>query len=178
MKYDETSLNIYKDSGAKDTQLLALMDLAYEWYMDKDIQLHADAVRLMARRIAIRGEFVGRFDGIQFLEGLAYAHDLYEDTAFKDNDGVLSEEFKNGLRLLTRAPHESYNEYIDRMIRAYKKGGGQPLYLSVLLVKLADLLDHLMQPCTLRAGLRTQYLEALDRILYVLRFLYVLKEGA
>ena len=48
MEYDETSLDIYKDGGAKYTQLLALMDLAHEWFMDKDIQLHADAVRLMA----------------------------------------------------------------------------------------------------------------------------------
>lgn len=169
MKYDETSLNIYKDGGAKYTQLSAFMDLAREWYMDRDIQLHANAVRLMARRTAIRGEFIERFDDIQFLEGLAYAHDLYEDTAFKDDDGVLSEEFEKGLRLLTRASHESYSEYIDRMICAYKKGDGQPLYLAVLLVKLADLLDHLMQPCTLLGGLRARYLEALDRILYVLK---------
>lgn len=165
MRYDETSLNIYKDGGAQDTQLLALMNLVDMYCMDRKAQVHANAVRLMARCIAIRSEFVERFDDIQFLEGLAYAH----DTAFKDeNDEVLSEDFKEGLRLLTRAPHESYNEYIYRMICAYDKGDGQPLYLAVLLVKLADLFDHLIQPCTLKDELRARYLEALDRILYVL----------
>ena len=142
-----------------------LMNSVDKYCMDKKAQIHANAVRLMARRIAIRGEF----DDIQslflFLEGLAYAH----DTAFKDeNDETLSREFKEGLRLLTRAPHESYNEYIYRMICAYDKGDGQPLYLAVLLVKLADLFDHLLQPCALRDELREQYLKALDRILYVL----------
>ena len=170
MKYDETSLRIFKDSEMSPfRQELAIMELADKWFMDRVAQEHAKAVYSMASRIAIRGKFVGRFDDIPFLVGLAYAHDLYEDTAFKDNDGVLSEEFEKGLRLLTRAPHESYSEYIYRMICAYKEGGGQPLYLAVLLVKLADLLDHLMQPCTLRGGLRTRYLEALDRILYVLK---------
>ena len=170
MRYDETSLDIYKDGRTKDTQLLAFIDFAHEWYMDEGAQLHANSVRLMVRCIAIRGEFVGSFDDIQFLEGLAYAHDLYEDTAFKDEeDEMLSREFKEGLILLTRASHESYSEYIYRMICAYKKGGGQALYLAVLLVKLADLFDHLMQPCTLRGGLRERYLEALDLILYVLK---------
>ena len=170
MKYDETSLSIYKDGrGTKDTQLLVLMNLVDMYCMDREAQVHANGVSLMARRIAIRGEFIERFDDIQFLEGLAYAHDLCEDTVFKGEDEALSEEFKEGLRLLTRVPHESYSEYIYRMICAYKRGGGQPLYLAVLLVKLADLLDHLMQPCTLRGGLRTRYLEALDRILYVLK---------
>ena len=140
------------------------------YFTDRKAQVHAKAVRLMVRDIAIRGEFIDRFDETSFLEGLAYAHDLYEDTAFKDeNDEVLSEDFKEGLRLLTRAPHESYSEYIDRIICAYEEGGGQPLYLAVLLVKLADLFDHLMQPCTLRDGLRERYLEALDRILCVLK---------
>lgn len=165
MKYSETSLSIYKD----DKGLLHLMNLVDMYYcMDRKAQVHVKAVRLMVRDIAIRGEFIDRFDETPFLEGLAYAHDLYEDTSFTDKEDVLSEEFKKGLELLTRASHESYSEYIYRMICAYKKGGGQPLYLAVLLVKLADLFDHLMQPCTLRGGLRMRYLEALDCILYVL----------
>ncbi|MDE2101486.1 MAG: hypothetical protein KGL39_29845 [Patescibacteria group bacterium] len=95
---------------------------------------------------------------------IAWLHDTIEDTTVTRTalrDVGLSREIVDGVALLTRSPDESYEHYIDRLI----KFGSE----SVLTVKVADLHDNLRDleakfSDTKRAHLRERYIAALVRI--------------
>ena len=89
---------------------------------------------------------------------VAYLHDILEDTDLTEAD--LREFFSTSVawdvKVLTRCPKEVYADYISRIIRY-----GSP---TAIMVKLADLEDHLDQSDAIAAPLARRYRLAKERL--------------
>lgn len=86
-----------------------------------------------------------------FIRALALAHDLIEDTDVDHMfllDSGFSEEFVQEVDILTHNKNDTYEDYIVN-IASY---GGRPL-----IVKCADMKDHLKQKHTLTPRLKEKY---------------------
>lgn len=84
----------------------------------------------------------------------AWLHDVVEDTFIALGDlhrAGISERVLNAVEVLTRQPNEMYSDYIDTVLHSGDE--------MALLVKLADLKDHLRPNCPER--LRPRYERAL-----------------
>ena len=90
-----------------------------------------------------------------FLRALAIAHDLFEDTDVTPSILLrmnYNTQFITELAHLTRLDNEPYEKYIKQIVEI----GGRPL-----LVKCADMKDHLTQRNTLTPRLKEKYSKVL-----------------
>ena len=101
----------------------------------------------------------------QFVKSVALGHDLLEDTDFRNSEDwvKLSKEMQACLVLISKGQEESYNNYIQRIKCLLDNKNS--LSECVYIVKLADLIDHLMRYKTLTDSLKKRYLKALDIML-------------
>lgn len=103
-----------------------------------------------------------------FVKSVALGHDLLEDTDFLQSEYAdsLSNDMEYCLSVLTRKKHQTYEDYITE-IASYtnKLPEFKTLAEVVYIVKLADLIDHLMRYKTLSNSLKERYLKALDIML-------------
>lgn len=90
---------------------------------------------------------------------LALMHDLWEDTEYMEDAGIMGVHFAECLAILTRPEGTDYITYIQH-IRACAAGWPEAWW-----VKLADMKDHLAQADTLTERLRDKYVRALPYLL-------------
>jgi (p)ppGpp synthase/HD superfamily hydrolase len=91
------------------------------------------------------------------LRAVAWLHDLIEDTDYTGHDLLVmafSPAVCAAVTVLTRTPDLSYPQYIDQILHA-----NDPY---ALVVKYADLIDHLRPNCPV--GLRPRYEAAITRV--------------
>lgn len=100
-----------------------------------------------------------------FIKSVALGHDLLEDTDFRESEdwGKLSKEMQACLVLISKGQNDSYANYIQRIRELYNNKDS--LSECVYIVKLADLIDHLMRYKTLSNSLKERYFKALDIML-------------
>lgn len=100
-----------------------------------------------------------------FIKSVALGHDLLEDTDFRESEdwNKLSKEMQACLVLISKGQDDSYGNYIQRIRELYNNKDS--LSECVYIVKLADLIDHLMRYKTLTDSLKKRYLKALNIML-------------
>ena len=100
-----------------------------------------------------------------FIKSVALGHDLLEDTDFRESEdwNKLSKEMQACLVLISKGQNDSYANYIQRVCKLH--GNKDSLSECVYIVKLADLIDHLMRYKTLTDSLKKRYIKALDIML-------------
>ena len=127
---------------------ILVKELAREHYSAETYE-HAKAVLLYTKNDT-RYAFYSKEDKI-FLSALALAHDLIEDTDLTLDDFIamgFPHDFIIELEMLIHSSDVPYIDYIKSIV-AY---GGRPL-----IVKCADIKDHLMREDTLTKTLKTRY---------------------
>ena len=99
-----------------------------------------------------------------FVRAVAIAHDIIEDTkcswselqdCIEDED--VRRQFYIAVDLLTHKHEDSYDRYIDIIIRSKN--------IFAILVKQADMKDHIMRQTTLTKKLKEKYLPVMPRLL-------------
>ena len=99
-----------------------------------------------------------------FVRALAYAHDIIEDTdcpidnilAYVNEDEWL--DFQTDLMLLTHTKNETYYDYIRILVEARR--------MLPIMVKRADMKDHLVRKKTLTKKLKAKYEPVLPMLFY------------
>lgn len=137
-----------------DMRIVELMQLAEHWYPNKKFK-HALRVACYASDAALKHSEVHSSDA--FLVGLA--HDLIEDTECPQEvlEDILGGELFTSVLDLTKDDNESYQEYIQRVLITEDD--------LTILVKRADMKDHMAQLDTLTDKLRDKYLPVLHYFL-------------
>lgn len=137
-----------------DIRIVELMQLSEQWYPNKKFK-HALRVACYASDAALKYPEVSSTDA--FLVGLA--HDLIEDTECPQDqlEEILGQELFNAILNLTKDDKESYQEYIERVIETKDD--------LTILVKRADMKDHMSQLDTLTDKLKDKYLPVLHYFL-------------
>ena len=99
-----------------------------------------------------------------FVRAVAIAHDVIEDTkcSWSELQGCIEEEevrrqFYIAVDLLTNKHEDSYDRYIDIIIRSKN--------IFAILVKQADMKDHIMRQTTLTKKLKEKYEPVMPRLL-------------
>lgn len=90
---------------------------------------------------------------------LAIMHDLLEDTDFDISTFSINYYLEDCLKILTKDPKNSYEEYIKNIKEKYTY---RP---EAYWVKLADMKDHICQTETLTDKLKEKYLSAIPYLL-------------
>lgn len=91
---------------------------------------------------------------------LAIMHDLLEKTDYSPcRDSEMPFNISEQLKILSREPETNYPEYIENIKQK------QISYPAVVLVKLADIKDHLSRRELLIESLKERYIEALSVLL-------------
>ena len=98
-----------------------------------------------------------------YCEALAICHDLFEDTDCPED--AFDEDLTEGIKILTRRPDESYNDYCDRVCMRDSEYFATDIELAAWYVKMADMKDHLTQTATLTDKLKAKYLEGMAHLL-------------
>ena len=100
----------------------------------------------------------------RFVKALAYAHDLLEDTqvelsVFADiiHDEYELSDFQMDLVLLTHVGHDSYYDYVSQIVESKRA--------FPILVKKADMKDHLSLKETLTERLKRKYYPVLPMLM-------------
>ncbi len=100
----------------------------------------------------------------RLVAAIALAHDIIEDTKCSWSelqsgieDDAERRKFYVAIDLLTHRPEVSYDEYIDQIIRSKN--------LYAIMVKQADMKDHLMRKATLTAKKKAKYEPVLSKLL-------------
>lgn len=164
MKYSRPNFHIfnnYKEYKSKYDERNEFLMLCKKFYSEEDFG-HCLDVSLNALSICyINNIFIDDY----IIQGLALGHDLLEDTDFRNSEDwiKLSKEMQACLVLISKGQEESYDNYIQR-IRCLLDNKDS-LSECVYIVKLADLIDHLMRYKTLTDSLKKRYLKALDIML-------------
>lgn len=98
------------------------------------------------------------------VRAVAMAHDIIEDTkcSWSELQGCIESEddrrqFYVAIDLLTHKHEDSYNEYIDMIIRSKN--------LYAIMVKQADMKDHLVRKGTLTKKLKEKYEPVMPKLL-------------
>ena len=86
---------------------------------------------------------------------VAYLHDVIEDTEYDNSvlSNLVSKDDLIAIDILTRKANQTYFEYIDFIAKSKNQ--------KALMVKFADITDHLEQRHTLKDSLRKRYVKAL-----------------
>lgn len=137
-----------------DIRIIKLIQLSEQWYQSKKFK-HALRVACYASNAALKNPEVNSTDA--FLVGLT--HDLIEDTEYPQDqlEEILGPELFTAVLDLTKDDKDSYQEYIERVLAT-----GDDL---TILVKRADMKDHMTQLDTLTDKLRDKYLPVLHYFL-------------
>lgn len=102
-----------------------------------------------------------------FVQALAYAHDVIEDTkcssdeliACIDIDGEFERvDFLRDLILLTHDKKDSYYDYIRAIVDSRR--------CFAIMVKRADMIDHLQRKATLTDKLKKKYIPVIPMLFY------------
>lgn len=127
--------------------LVKLMPLCIEFYPKKKM-IHALRVAEYAYEAAKEAQLVSPYDA--YLVGLA--HDLIEDTECPQDklQEILGTDLFSAVVILTKDDRDKYDKYIHSILDSGDK--------LAILVKRADMKDHLMQTETLTEKLRDKYL--------------------
>lgn len=90
---------------------------------------------------------------------IGLAHDLIEDTDCDQGElgDIIGDEAFDAVLLLTKADTETYEEYIENILKCRDK--------MVFLVKQADMKDHMAQVDTLTDKLKNKYIPVLHYFL-------------
>ena len=102
-------------------------------------------IRKHAERVA---EYVEIYGGI--CKYVALLHDIIEDTETTLNE--IPEDMRNDIDILTRKEDETYFDYIHKIKNSDNR--------TAIIVKLADIYDHLEQVETLKPSLKKRYEKA------------------
>lgn len=103
-------------------------------------------------------------DEQRLVRAVAIAHDIIEDTkcswselqeGIKDDD--IRRQFFIAIDLLTHKHEDSYDDYIDTIIRSKN--------IFAIMVKQADMKDHICRKGTLTKKLKEKYLPVMPRLL-------------
>ena len=99
-----------------------------------------------------------------FVRAVAIAHDVIEDTKCSWSElqsGIVDDEerrqFYIAVDLLTHRHEDSYDNYIDKIIRSKN--------IFAIMVKQADMKDHIRRASTLTKKLKEKYLPVMPRLL-------------
>lgn len=99
-----------------------------------------------------------------FVLAVAVAHDIIEDTkcSWSELQGCIEDEeerrqFYVAIDLLTHKHEDSYSEYIDLIIRSKN--------IFAIMVKQADMKDHITRKSTLTKKLKEKYLPVMPALL-------------
>lgn len=157
------------------TQLSLAEDIArfaHNGQVDKQGYPYILHVQRVVENLTKMPYFIERPTSLQYAQTIAWLHDVIEDTEFVMSDlteyDVFDRQTLFAVSALTRQKERgTYDDYISHII-----GHGDPL---VILVKLADLEDHLSETNPLRpAGcppsLRPRYVHAQRRLLDAMQF--------
>lgn len=137
-----------------DKRLSKIILLA-ETHYDKKTFKHALRVACYASDMALQHTRVDNTDA--FLVGVA--HDLIEDTACtpEEMEDILGTHLSSSVYILTKDDDMPYGEYIDSVLDSNDD--------IAILVKRADIKDHLSQIDTLTDKLKEKYLPILGKIM-------------
>ena len=113
------------------------------------IERYPIEIRKHAERVA---KYVEIYGGT--CKYVALLHDIIEDTETTLDE--IPEDMRNDVDILTRKENETYFDYIHRIIDSGSR--------IAMIVKLADIYDHLEQVETLKPSLKKRY-EKTKRIL-------------
>ena len=110
-------------------------------------------------------DFVDETSEIEYYVAAAYLHDVVEDTAATSSDvGTdFGDVIAEAVELLTRNDGETYASYVDKICYAPHLSGK-----IARVVKLADLLDHLMGPTMCPKSLVKRYEKSLYRLMSII----------
>lgn len=128
-------------------ELVKLMPLCIQYYPKKKMA-HALRVAEYAYDAAKEAHLVSPYDA--YLVGLA--HDLIEDTDCPQDilQEILGTDLFSSVVILTKDDSDKYEKYIQSVLESKDK--------LAIVVKKADMKDHLMQTETLTEKLRDKYL--------------------
>ena len=171
MKWNESDFHIfdnYKEYIGKDDEFANFRLLCKQFYSEKTLE-HCYSVRSIVLDILSLNTMSHFLTGEhQFIEAVALGHDLLEDTDFLQSEYAdsLSADMEYCLSVLARKKCQTYEDYIAE-IASYtnKLPEFKTLAEAAYIVKLADLIDHLMRYKTLSNSLKERYLKALDIML-------------
>lgn len=137
-----------------DLRISKLMKLAEKSY-DKKTYIHALRVACFASDMALNHRYIDDVDA--FLVGLA--HDLIEDTDCPQEDlwNILGEDLTSSVIILTKADDIEYKDYIQDILNSKDD--------LAILVKRADMKDHLTQYDTLTDKLKEKYLPVIGMLM-------------
>lgn len=168
MEWDESGFHIfdnYKEYIGKDDEFSNFRLICKQFYSEKSLE-HCYSVRSIVLDILSLNCMSHLLTGEhQFIEAVALGHDLLEDTDFRESEdwGKLSKEMQTCLVLISKGQNDSYANYIQRIRELYNNKDS--LSECVYIIKLADLIDHLMRYKTLSNSLKKRYFKALDIML-------------
>ena len=168
MEWNESGFHIfdsYKEYSGKDDEFTNFHLMYKQFCSEKDLR-HCYSVRNIMLDILYLNDMSCFLTGEhQFIEAVALGHDLLEDTDFRESEywNRLSKEMQACLILISKGQEESYNHYIQSIRCLYDDKAS--LSECVYIVKLADIIDHLMRYKTLSDSLKKRYLKALDIML-------------
>ena len=168
MEWNESDFHIfdnYKKYIGKEDEFTNFRLICKQFYSEKDSE-HCYSVRNIMLDILYLNDMSCFLTGEhQFIEAVALGHDLLEDTDFRESEdwNKLSKEMQACLVLISKGQDDSYGNYIQRIRELYNNKDS--LSECVYIVKLADLIDHLMRYKTLSNSLKERYFKALDIML-------------
>lgn len=167
MKLDEHSFHIfdnYKEYKNKYNEWAKFLMMCKKFYSEEDFS-HCLNVSGYVLDICYLNNIP---TDDHFIKSVALGHDLLEDTDFLHSEYAdkLSSDMEYCLSALTRKENQTYEDYITE-IASYtnKTPEFKMLAEAVYIVKLADLIDHLIRYKTLTDSLKKRYLKALDIML-------------
>lgn len=142
-------------------ELLDIIHVCHERYSSKvwEHALRVASIVQMDTTYAFLSEEQQRF-----VKALAYAHDLLEDTQVELNvftDIIHNEyellDFQTDLVLLTHTGHDSYYDYVSQIVASKRA--------FPILIKKADMKDHLSLKETLTERLKRKYYPVLPMLM-------------
>lgn len=148
----------------KSSEYEAIKVVCDKWYPKKKKE-HCAAVEALA--MADPMFFTLSDEQKFFVKALAYAHDVIEDTDCPlddlieciDIDGEFERlDFVRDLTLLTHQKGEEYYKYVSDIVNSRR--------IFAVMVKRADMMDHLQRKVTLTEKLKKKYFPVIPMLFY------------
>ena len=147
-----------KKKSIVDTAIETASTYHYDMY-DKYGNPYFEHLERVAGRVRdMEYEMVDETSEIEHYIATAYLHDIVEDTPMWIDEvaNLFGTDVALAVRLLTRESEETYSDYVGKIKRANGLSGK-----IARVVKMADLLDHLMGPTPCPPNLIKRYEKSL-----------------